>query len=173
MYVHFPPCFNSLVQQIFHFLQNIIREMDHNQGEYPGLVLAQQAQGNRSGSESPPPLPRKPPSPKVTFPAELKADPHGILARQQSVRHGYDLKDAPVTMPREDVMKHRYRDKEPEVRRGVSQVRFCMIIGERSRSDIAFIFQRADDKYDRKDDDRYKDRDDRYRSRHASEVGVT
>lgn len=130
MYVHFLLSFDPPFQQLSDLFQNIIREMDHNQGEYPGLVVTQQAQG-RSGSESPPPLPRKPPSPKVTFPAELKQDPHGILARQQSVRHRHELSDSPVTMSREDALKHRYRDKEQDVRRGLSQVRFCTIIGER------------------------------------------
>lgn len=106
--------------------QNIIREMDRNQGEYPGLAVAQQGQGQggRSGSESPPPLPRKPPSPKVTFPADMKPDSNDTLARHQSVRHGYELSDPSVPMSREDTAKHRYRDKEAEVGGGLPQVWF-------------------------------------------------
>ena len=83
-----------------------------------------QGQGRRPGSESPPPLPRKPPSPKVTFPADMKMDAHVPLGRHQSTKRGYELSDPPVMTSREDTVKHRYRDRdqEAEVRQGSSQV---------------------------------------------------
>ncbi len=103
--------------------------MDHNNGGYPGHELTRvQEQTARPGSESPPPLPKKPPSPKVTFTTDMKQDPNSHLSRQQSGRRGYELRDPPVTLTRDESTKpissSRHRERETEMTRGPSQVCF-------------------------------------------------
>ncbi|KAF9525819.1 hypothetical protein CPB83DRAFT_858932 [Crepidotus variabilis] len=159
--------FQENARILYQEVDNIIREMDHNHGEYPGLQLPhthEEQPERRSRSESPPPLPRKPPSPKVTFTTEMKQDPNGNLSRHQSVRRGYELRDPPVPLAHQESIKpssSRQRDKDAEVARGSSQ-------RDREPKDDEYYRSRDDPKraqphrYDRPRDesrDYHKDRD--------------
>lgn len=85
----------------------------------------------RSRSNSPAPLPRKAPSPKVTFNTEMQPDSKVNLIRKESTRRGIELRDEGrphnVDLARQDSAKpsssSKNRDpKEEDLNRSTSHV---------------------------------------------------
>jgi hypothetical protein len=77
--------------------QNILREYEqhpqHPDHGHHDEAVEPHHSVTRSRSSSPPPLPRKAPSPKVTFNTEMQAESKVNLARKESTRRGIELKD--------------------------------------------------------------------------------
>ena len=101
------------ITNVFYFFltqkkkQNILREFE--QHPHPDEALELHHSPTRSRSSSPAPLPRKPPSPKVTFNTEMQPESKVNLLRRESTRHGIELKDEsrpnPVDLARQDSAK--------------------------------------------------------------------
>ena len=117
--------------------QNILREFEQHpphpeHGHHDEAAEPPHHSVTRSQSRSPPPLPRKAPSPKVTFNTEIQPDSKVNLARKESNRHGIQLRDEGrpnnVDLARQDSAmppsssKHRDPPKEEDLARSTSHV---------------------------------------------------
>ena len=71
--------------------QNILREFEHP--PHPDAAVEPHHSVTRSRSSSPAPLPRKAPSPKVTFNTEMQPESKVNLTRKESTRRGVELRD--------------------------------------------------------------------------------
>ena len=99
--------------------------------QHPDEAQAPHQPVSRSRSSSPAPLPRKPPSPKVTFNTEMPQESKVNLTRKESTRRGIELKDEgrshTVDLSRQDSAKpsssSKNRDpKEEDISRSSSRV---------------------------------------------------
>jgi hypothetical protein len=127
--------FSAVTQCAHSCQQNILREFEqhppHPNHGHHDQDLEPHHSAPRSRSNSPPPLPRKPPSPKVTFNTEMQPESKVTLTRKESTRHGVELKDEvrppPVDLARQDSAKpsssSKNRDpKEEDITRSTSHV---------------------------------------------------
>ena len=115
--------------------QNILREFEQHpphpdHGHHDEAVEPHHAV-TRSRSSSPAPLPRKAPSPKVTFNTEMQQESKVNLTRKESTRRGIELRDEGrphnVDLTRQDSAKpsssSKNRDpKEEDLTRSASHV---------------------------------------------------
>ena len=115
--------------------QNILREFEQHpphpdHGHHDEAVVPHHPP-TRSRSSSPAPLPRKAPSPKVTFNTEMQPESKVNLTRKESTRRGIELRDEGrphnVDLARQDSAKpsssSKNRDpKEEDVTRSTSHV---------------------------------------------------
>lgn len=104
---------------------------DH--GHHDEAVEPPHHSASRSRSHSPAPLPRKPPSPKVTFNTEIPQESKVNLTRKESTRRGTQLRDEGrphgVDLARQDSAKpsssSKNRDpKEEDITRSTSHVSY-------------------------------------------------
>ncbi|KAF9554753.1 hypothetical protein CPC08DRAFT_163513 [Agrocybe pediades] len=112
--------FQQNAKTLFQEVDRILRELEQHPSHYPepvALPHPQAADQRSARSESPPPLPRKPPSPKVTFNnSDVKPDSNVNLARKSSTKRGPDPREqqhlvAPE-MVRQDSSRHRNREAD-------------------------------------------------------------
>lgn len=103
--------------------------------QHPDEAQAPHQSVTRSRSSSPAPLPRKPPSPKVTFNTEMQQESKVTLTRKESTRRGIELKDEgrshTVDLSRQDSAKpsssSKIRDpKEEDTSRSSSRVSYLL-----------------------------------------------
>ena len=113
--------------------QNILREFEQHPPHPDEEAVEPHHSVTRSRSSSPPPLPRKAPSPKVTFNTEMQPESKVNLTRKESTRRGVELKDEgrpvghAVDLARQDSAKpsssSKNRDpKEEDLTRSTSHV---------------------------------------------------
>ena len=132
LYIYTFPAVTNSIYTIHSYNQNILREFEQQPPHPDQAAVEPHHSVTRSRSSSPAPLPRKEPSPKVTFTTEMQPESKVNLTRKESTRRGVELRDEgrphnTVDLARQDSAKpsssSKVRDpKEEDLTRSTSHV---------------------------------------------------